>query len=269
MMQIPHECINRIPFDNPKPLTAHILLNTECNLGCDGCFYRKREPKEIRLQDLTLLLKDLALGGVRSVAFGGGEPMLYSMIDSAVAEARSLGLYVAVTTNPTTRHVFSIPPDRIHVSYSAMHYRAIRKTGALPFDELKKALKFYGGQAMTIGINYIYENFAHFKLLNELTPEADTFTILLKKPVEKRQRKPDYWAPMFEYIKEDRERFWIDACLVKLVKGTHCRQGISSLSIDQNLFAHRCSNTERAWPYTTLKETWEQVKTFDECILSG
>ena len=259
----------RIPFDEPHPLTAHILLNTECNLGCDGCFYRRDEPKEIALDKLRLLLKDLALGGIRSVAFGGGEPMLYQWIDTAVAEARSLGLYVAVTTNPTTRHVFAIPPDRIHVSYSQMHYKAIRLTGAIPFRELKTALQHYGRQGITIGVNYIYENFAHFKLLNELTPEANNFTILLKKPVEKRQRKPDYWAPMFDYIKGDRERFWIDACLVKLVKGTPCKQGVSSFSIDQNLFAHRCSNTERAWPYTTLKETWEQVKTFDECILSG
>jgi hypothetical protein len=88
-------------------------------------------------------------------------------------------------------------------------------------------------------------------------------TILLKKPVDVEQD----WTELYDYIAGDRGRYWLDACLVKFVKGIPCRQGVSSLSIDQNLIARRCSNTETGVPYTTLEKTWPQIQVITDCII--
>jgi organic radical activating enzyme len=258
----------RVPFDNPRPLTCHILLTTACNFDCDGCFYRKSEPAEIPFDKLVCLLEDLAFEGVYSVAFGGGEPTLYPKLNEAITEAKKRGLYVAVTTNGLNTYVFDRNPDRVHISYSSMHRAALRraKEGALhfvPWRHIADTLDYYRVQGITVGINYIYENFQHFKLIDTIFHRAHNITILMKKPVDVEQD----WTEPLDYIEGNRERYWLDACLVKLVKGIPCRQGVSSLSIDQNLIARRCSNTETGVPYTTLKEVWSQIQAITDCII--
>jgi len=171
-----------------------------------------------------------------------------------------------VTTNGAIKHDFRTPPDRLHISYSAMHNKAIRESLGIviPFVHIRDMIDYYRRQGITVGINYIYENFHHFGFIDRvLARKASTITILLKKPVQ-----PQNLEELYDYIQRDRERFWLDACLVKLAKGVSCRQGTLSFSIDQDLMAHRCSNTEQKVPYTTLKETWEQIKGFDDCIIS-
>ena len=259
----------RIPFDEPRPLTCHILLTTACNFDCEDCFYRKSEPAEIPFDKLVFLLEDLAFEGVYSVAFGGGEPTLYPKLNEAVNEAKKRGFYVAVTTNGATKHYFNTPPDRVHISYSVMHRAAMRRSvkvpwgKVIPWRRVVDVLHYYKIQGSTVGVNYIYENIRHFKLIDTLFHEADNMTILMKKPVEEGQD----WTALHDYIEGDRERYWLDACLVKLVKGIPCRQGVSSLSMDQNLTARRCSNTETGIPYTTLEKTWPQIIEISDCIL--
>lgn len=253
----------RVRFDEPRPLTCHILLTTACNYDCRDCFYRMKGAREIPFDRLVLLLEDLAFEGVHSIAFGGGEPTLYSKINEAVHEAKVRGFYVAVTTNGAVKHQFDPLPDRVHISYSAMHRETARKTlGVIPWRHTLETLEYYKDQGITVGINYIYENYRHFKLIDMLFDKADNITILLKKPVGELK-----WEPVPAYIAGDRERYWLDACLVKLMKGTPCKQGVSSLSIDQNLVAHRCSNTEAGVPYTTIKETWPQLTGIHDCII--
>ena len=257
----------RIPFDTPRPLTCHILLTTACNFDCEDCFYRKSEPAEIPFDKLLFLLEDMAFEGVYSVAFGGGEPTLYPKLNEAITEAKRRGLYVAVTTNGLNTHYFDTNPDRVHISYSVMHRAAYKKALDNPlapaWQSISTALDYYKAQGITVGVNYIYESIQHIKLIDTLFHRADNITILMKKPVEEGQD----WTELYDYIERDRERYWLDACLVKLVKGIPCRQGVSSLSIDQDLVAHRCSNTEAGVPYTTLKETWPQITEISDCIL--
>ncbi len=260
----------RVPFDEPRPLTCHILLTTACNYDCDGCFYRKGVSMQIPFDRLVYLLEDLAFEGVYSVAFGGGEPTLYPKLNEAVNEAKKRGLYVAVTTNGAIRHEFDTPPDRVHISYSAMHRAAMRRSigrNSVPWRYTHDAIEYYKMQGITVGINYIYENYHHFKLIDLLFHRAHNITILLKKPVT--EEYLEKLAPIPGYIAGDRERYWLDACLAKLVNGTPCRQGVSSLSIDQNLIAHRCSNTGTGVPYTTLKKTWPQLTEISDCIIPG
>jgi MoaA/NifB/PqqE/SkfB family radical SAM enzyme len=259
----------RVRFDEPRPLTCHILLTTACNLDCDGCFYRRDEPREIPLDRLTRLLEDLAYEGVWSIAFGGGEPTLYPKINEAIHEAKVRGFYVAVTTNGAVIQDFDPLPDRVHLSYSSMHREALRKVGVIPFRQIKKALEHYKAQGITVGINCIYHNLLHFKHMDMIFSEADNITILLEKQVRDGVRGfiAHPWRRLEEHIAENRERYWLDACLVKLMRGTPCKQGVSSFSIDQDLMARRCSNTETRIPYTTVAETWTKLTGIRDCIL--
>lgn len=258
----------RVRMDEPRPLTCHILLTAACNLDCDGCFYPRTPGDQIPFDRLVLLLEDLALEGVWSIAFGGGEPTLYTRLNEAVNEAKKRGLYVAVTTNGAVKQDFDTPPDRVHISYSSMHREAAMRYlgGEFPFRHVKNALMHYKGQGITVGINYIFDSFPHFRYVDRLFTEAEVITILLEKPVKRRALRD--LRLMQEHIAAgDRERYWLDACLVKFMMGTPCKQGVSSFSIDQNLVAHRCSNTEAGIPYTTVKETWKHITGIRDCIL--
>lgn len=259
----------RVRFDEPRPLTCHILLTTACNYDCEGCFYRRDESRDIPFDRLVPLLEDLASEGVKSIAFGGGEPTLYPRINEAVHVAKKLGFYVAVTTNGATKHDFDTPPDRVHISYDAMHREAIKRNlGVIPFVHVKDVLKHYKDRGITVGINHIYHSYPYFNHVDIVFSEADNITILLEKPVRDGERGHvvHHWKQLEEHIAGS-ERYWLDACLVKLMRGMPCKQGISSFSIDQNLVAHRCSNTGAGIPYTTVKEIWQQLTGISDCIL--
>lgn len=252
----------RLRFDEPRPLTVHLLLTTTCNLDCVGCFYRRGRAREIPFERIVELLDEFAEGGVKTIALGGGEPTLYPEINGVVEEAKRRGLYVAVTTNGVIRHEFTVPPDRVHVSYSKMHEEAIRRTRRSPLKLLRSATEHYRRRSK-VGLNLILTDMDRLKFLDAfLGTRVDQITILLEKP----ESTFEAWDGLFDYIGA-RERYWIDACLMKLARGVGCKQGISSFCIDQNLMAYRCSNTETKTPYTTLNETWAEIRKIEDCII--
>jgi len=254
----------RLRFDEPRPLTVHMLLTTACNLNCDGCFYRRERAAEIPFKRIVELLDEFADGGVKTIALGGGEPTLYPEINGVVEEAKERGLYVAVTTNGVNRHEFTVPPDRVHVSYSRMHEEAIRRTRRRPLRLLRSATEHYRKRSKT-GLNLILTDMDRLKFLDAfLGSRVDQITILLEKP----ESTFEAWDRLFDYIGADRERYWIDACLMKLARGIGCKQGVSSFCIDQNLMAYKCSNTKTKIPYTFLSETWTEIREIGDCIIN-
>lgn len=63
------------PRDAPRVLQVGLL--TPCNLSCGFCYRDKAAPSRLDRAFLVPLLQQAADWGVREVAFGGGEPLLF------------------------------------------------------------------------------------------------------------------------------------------------------------------------------------------------
>lgn len=245
----------KVLFDEPRPLTIHLLINGKCNLSCNNCFYKGRKGK-ISLPAILTLFGEWYEAGVQSVAIGGGEPLLHPDIDQIIANGKACGFYMALTTNGTILHDFPVPPERVHISADSMH--------GLKMKRYKKAIKFYKKQGCQVGVNHILTSLKEFRYYDRKLKRADKFTILLEKPesnvsLDERLEvvKDIFWNP---------ERYWFDACFSKRYLNQDCKQGFSSFAIDSDLMCSRCSNVTTKFPYMTIKQVWRMVSKDKSCL---
>jgi len=223
------------------PLSVHLLVTSRCNLNCEGCHYRHAEA-EIPFSQVRSLFEEWRACGVRSVALGGGEPLLHPHIEDIIELGKRMDFYMAITTNGTV--LKDIHPDRLHISYDEIHPTSR--------EAVERAIQHYKGRARKIGINHVVRSLEGVLELEEFN--IDTITLLLEKPVSRLDR----WEELFQL--EFSKQVWYDACLSKLFSSVKCRQGLTSMSINPSLEASICSNVKHAVPYTSLTETWRKIK---------
>ncbi len=95
------------PTPPSPPLSAPVViwnLIRRCNLSCSHCYSsstNKDFPGELSFQQICTVLNDLHVYGVRALILSGGEPLLRPDIFSIAHYARSLGLYVGLSSNGT------------------------------------------------------------------------------------------------------------------------------------------------------------------------
>ncbi|UZE93291.1 MAG: radical SAM protein [Candidatus Nealsonbacteria bacterium] len=83
----------------------HINLTYACNRNCNYCFakgFLEKWPREISLQGLESVFRWATKQKIKRVSFGGGEPTLFSKINSALELAEKYGLKIVISTNGTT-----------------------------------------------------------------------------------------------------------------------------------------------------------------------
>lgn len=235
--------MEKIILNTPTPLTAHVLINSGCNLSCKNCYYKNNDGM-LSLNTIKKLFNEWK-GQIRSVAIGGGEPLLHQDIDEIVTISKKY-FYTAITTNGTLKHSFTCAPDRIHVSCDSMHDN---------IKECTEAINFYSEKS-TVGINHILTSIEELKEIDRyLGEKIDKITILLMKP----HSSFNQWKSLYQYISRDRERYWLDACLQRKIKGIPCRQGITSFSIDQKLMISKCSNIKKKYKYENLQDSFQKI----------
>lgn len=251
--------IKLVNWSYEVPLSVHFLVTSRCNLDCERCFYR-REPGEVPLPRALELVNEWAEAGVKSLAIGGGEPMLYRGIGELVTRAKAHGMYVGVTTNGTILREWKTPPNRVHISWDEIHPTS-RRT-------VEWALSHYREQADKVGVNHIVTSIRGVQ--EALGFDADNVTLILEKPYTRFHG----WRELVDLMETDRDRVWLDACLASYLNQlgltsfpVPCRQGETAMCVTSNLQAKRCSNLNRGVRYTSLKGVWESVRTDDDCIL--
>lgn len=246
--------IKLINFDYSFPLSCHILITSKCNLNCPGCFYKS--AGEITFKDIFCIFQELKAAGTRSIALGGGEPLLHPDIARICAVAKRIGFYLAITTNGTILRK-DIECDRIHFSFDRIHST---DTGTI-----MKAVEFYRQKVKSIGINHILTD--EENLEKSLLMPVEYLTLLLEKPLN---RFNDWKSLLRIYNpanKKTSKKIWFDTCLMKYWKGMECKQGKVSMSIDPELKCSRCSNVNYKIPYSNILEAWKQVRKDKTCIL--
>ncbi len=82
------------------PVEMHVSLTDACGVGCPACYVDAR-PDGATPPLATILerVRAIAAEGVRTVAFGGGEPLLRADLYEIAEEARRLGLVAVITTS--------------------------------------------------------------------------------------------------------------------------------------------------------------------------
>ncbi len=87
----------------PAPRKLTVAITADCNLRCHGCRYGRDFMPGARLSLATMreMLDDAKAGGVETVRFYGGEPLLHPDLPAMVAHATQVGLRSYVTTNGT------------------------------------------------------------------------------------------------------------------------------------------------------------------------
>jgi len=89
------------PHDITAPRFVHLEISNRCNKNppCPYCYVPTMTEKEMTLEQLCELQRQLAEMKVFSVTYGGKEPFLRQDLFTLAKNACSLGLDVAITTN--------------------------------------------------------------------------------------------------------------------------------------------------------------------------
>ena len=122
-----------------KPLSAGLLINTDCNLNCPFCFIEKntRDYKKLTEQEIYGMIDELAEWGVMQFTVSGGEPLLDPLIFKVLSYAKSRGMITGFTTNGTllnSRNIEEIRKakvDRVSISIDGPeeHHDRLRGKG--------------------------------------------------------------------------------------------------------------------------------------------
>lgn len=91
----------RLPSGPPHSI--FLGLTSRCDLACRHCKYSGGgSVMEMPRPLLSRLLREAAAAGIPRAVFFGGEPLLYSGLEKAVAAASRLGLFTELDTNGQT-----------------------------------------------------------------------------------------------------------------------------------------------------------------------
>jgi len=97
---------DHLRYANPRSFGPVVVYNctSRCNLNCMHCYSSSRSApgdSELTTDEAKRLLSQLARVNCSVVLFSGGEPLLRSDLFELLAQARRLGLRVALSTNGT------------------------------------------------------------------------------------------------------------------------------------------------------------------------
>ncbi|MBI4569619.1 MAG: radical SAM protein [Planctomycetes bacterium] len=88
------------PGRSPRPHVARLMVTAACNAGCGSChMWKNGRDGELSTRRWRALIADLAAGGVSSMNFTGGEPLLREDLESLVEAAAASGATPSMVTN--------------------------------------------------------------------------------------------------------------------------------------------------------------------------
>jgi MoaA/NifB/PqqE/SkfB family radical SAM enzyme len=129
------------------PLWATFAVTENCNCQCQYCDFWHDKNRDMTTEQVHLVLKRLWEGGVESVSFSGGEPLLRRDMAELVAAAVALGFRTNVTTSGTTRP--SMIPKLMEAGLSSLSFSLDGATAethesfrkACPYDSVVRSIR--------------------------------------------------------------------------------------------------------------------------------
>ena len=163
----------------PGPVVIWNLIR-RCNLTCMHCYSISADidfPGELSTQEVVSVMHDLRAYGVPALILSGGEPLLRPDLFEIAAHAKSLGFYLALSTNgtlidvPMALRVRDAGFDYVGISLDglqATHDRFRKK--AKSFDRSLSALRVLRDMGVKVGVRFTLtqDNAADFEPLLDL-----------------------------------------------------------------------------------------------------
>ena len=81
--------------------TVNFHLLEPCNMSCLHCFVPNLPTERLPLDRSSEIVRLLSQAGFAKINFAGGEPMLYSGLDSLIQTAKKNGMTTSIVTNGT------------------------------------------------------------------------------------------------------------------------------------------------------------------------
>lgn len=84
-----------------RPIMVHVSPTNKCNRKCVHCCFDNRDKSlEMPIRQFEKMVDDFAVLGVKALEFtGGGEPTMYTFINTAIAYAKASGMSLGINTN--------------------------------------------------------------------------------------------------------------------------------------------------------------------------
>ena len=165
--------------DPPGPVVIWNLVR-RCNLACMHCYSISADidfPGELSTQEVLSVMHDLRTFGVPALILSGGEPLLRPDLFEIAAHAKSLGFYLALSTNGTLIDM----PMALRVRDAGFHYVGISLDGleathdrfrkmAGAFEKSLHALRLLRDMGVKVGVRFTLtqDNAADFEPLLDL-----------------------------------------------------------------------------------------------------
>ena len=155
-------------------------LIRRCNLACMHCYSISADVDfagELSTREVISVLHDLRACGVPALILSGGEPLLRPDLFEIAAQAKSLGFYLALSTNGTLIDM----PMALRVRDAGFHYVGISLDGLQAthdrfrkkeksFDKSLAALRVLRDMGVKVGVRFTLtqDNAADFEPLLDL-----------------------------------------------------------------------------------------------------
>jgi heme d1 biosynthesis radical SAM protein NirJ len=165
--------------DPPGPVVIWNLVR-RCNLACLHCYSISADVDfagELSTQEVLSVMHDLRTCGVPALILSGGEPLLRPDLFEIAAHAKSLGFYLALSTNGTLIDM----PMALRVRDAGFHYVGISLDGleathdrfrkmAGAFGKSLRALRVLRDMGVKVGVRFTLtrDNAADFEPLLDL-----------------------------------------------------------------------------------------------------
>lgn len=93
----------RLPLRKPRIQSLFLHLTNRCNLSCAHCYVAPfgKNIKDLPLETVKDMIRQLVSKGGSRVTFSGGEPILYPWLKEAVDYCQELGVEIRFLTNGT------------------------------------------------------------------------------------------------------------------------------------------------------------------------
>lgn len=196
-----------------RPTSCNIMLTNRCNLRCVMCRqWRGRPETELTTDEWQKVIADLAVSGIRSIHFTGGEPLLRNDLGRLVAFAVQRGMTPGMTTNgilltpESARALVDAGIRSIAISMDALdeQYEKVRGVAGT-FGRLRAALETVAKLRRERGID-AYINFTLMSDTIEGFPAVKAFADTVGLPVG--ICLLDKASTIFD-VEENAGKFWI------------------------------------------------------------
>ncbi len=185
----------------PAPLEVHVSVTSRCPATCDGCYQSAhRDGADVPAASLRASLDALAVEGVFTVAFGGGEPLLRDDLGDLAAHARARGLTPVVTTSGlgmTPARAASLRAfAQVNVSHDGVDggYAAVRGFEGAAVAE--RAIAMLRAAGVEVGVNHVLTQ----RNVGGVTAMIERARALGAREIQLLRYKPAGRAASIEYL---------------------------------------------------------------------